>query len=413
MTTQHRVVVTGLGAVTPLGLDVASFWDGLSSGRNGIRSISAFDASDLPVRFAGEVQDFDPTRFMDRKEAKRLARFSQFAVAASLQAWQDSGLEMAHENAERVGVLIGSGMGGLSVIEEGHQQLMTKGPGRVSPFLIPMSIVNMASGNVSIVLGAKGPNYCAVSACSSGTHALGDALRILQRGDAEVFVAGGTESAVTPLAIAAFANAKALSGRNDAPEKASRPFDAGRDGFVMGEGAGVLILETLEHAQARNARIYAELVGYGASGDAYHITMPGPEGEGAGRAMAAALQEAGLAPEDVEYINAHGTSTPANDRLETAAIKGLFGSHAAKVAISSNKSMVGHLLGAAGAVEALATVLTIYNGKIPPTINYETPDPECDLDYVPNQAREKAVKVAMTNNMGFGGHNASLVFRAF
>ncbi|MFP5502103.1 MAG: beta-ketoacyl-ACP synthase II [Candidatus Sericytochromatia bacterium] len=410
----HRVVVTGLGAVTPLGNTVEAYWEGLKAGRSGIGCITQFDATNFSTRIAGEVKDFDVHAYVpDRKEARRLARFSQFAIAASKQAVADAKLDMEHLDTEEIGVYIGSGMSALGVIEEQNAVLASKGPDRVSPFTVPLMIPNMASGNVAIAIGARGPNVCAVTACASGSHAIGDAFRMLQHGEAEVMIAGGTESVITPLGIASFASAKTLSNRNDAPEKASRPFDAERDGFVMGEGAGVLVLETLEHAQKRGATIYAELVGYGLSADAFHMTAPAPEGEGAARAMRKALTAAGLKPEDVDYINAHGTSTALNDKLETQAVKAVFGPHAHKLAISSTKSMTGHLLGAAGGIEAVATVLALRDGVLPPTINLEHPDPECDLDYVPNQARTQPIEVAMSNNMGFGGHNASLVFKKF
>jgi 3-oxoacyl-[acyl-carrier-protein] synthase II len=410
----HRVVVTGLGAITPLGSSVEAFWDGLKNGRSGIRPITHFDASAFSTRIAGEVPDFEIEKYVtDRKEARRLARFSQFAIGAAKQAVADAKLDINKENCERIGVYIGSGMGALGVIEEQQMVLATKGPDRVSPVTVPLMIPTMASGNVAIAIGAKGANVCAVTACASGSHAVGDAFRMLQRGDEDVMIAGGTESVITPLGIASFASAKTLSTRNDAPEKASRPFDAGRDGFVMGEGAGILVLETLEHAQARGARIYAEIVGYGLSADAHHMTAPAPEAEGAARAMKKALASAGLAPTDVDYINAHGTSTRLNDQLETMAVKTVFGEHAYKLAISSTKSMTGHLLGAAGGIEAVATVMALHEGILPPTINQETPDPDCDLDYVPNQARKQDIRVAMSNNMGFGGHNASLVFKKF
>lgn len=410
---KHRVVVTGLGAITPLGTTVEQFWAGAQAARSGIGPITLVDASALPVQFAGEVKDFDPTLYMDRKDAKRSARFTQFAIAASKQAWQDAGLSLEAVDPERVGVYIGSGMGGLDVIEEEVGKLRDKGASRVSPFLIPTVIVNMAGGNVAIQLGLKGPNLCHVSACSTGAHAIGDAFRQLQYGEVDVMLAGGTEAVITPLAIAGFAAAKALSMGHASgdPQRASRPFDAARNGFVMGEGAGVMVLERLEHAQARGARILAEIVGYGLSDDAYHITMPAPEGEGAQRAMRQALKDAGLAPAEVSYINAHGTSTEANDKYESAAYLGVFGESVPP--ISSTKSMIGHLLGAAGAVEAIACVLAIRDGVLPPTINYENADPECSLDYVPNQARRAPVEVAMSNNMGFGGHNASLVLRRF
>lgn len=411
---KHRVVVTGLGAITPLGSSVEAYWEGLTSGRSGIRPITQFDASNFPTKIAGEVPDFDFSQYTaDKKEARRLARFSQFAIAAAKQAVADAKLDIAQGDAERVGVYIGCGMGALGVIEEQNQVLAAKGPARVSPFTVPLMIPNMASGNVAIAIGAKGPNVCAVTACASGGNAIGDAFRVLQYGDADVMVVGGTESVITPLSIASFASLKALSSRNDEPTKASRPFDATREGFVMGEGAGMLVLETLEHAQQRGAHIYAELVGYGLTADAHHMTAPAPEGEGAARAMRMALKDAGLTPGDVDYINAHGTSTPMNDKLETQAVKAVFGNHAKALAISSTKSMTGHLLGAAGGIEAVATVLTIERGIMPPTINLENPDPDCDLDYIPNVARKGNVDVAMSNNMGFGGHNASLVFKKF
>lgn len=411
---KHRVVVTGLGAVTPLGSNVEAFWEGLKAGRSGIRCITQFDASNYPVRIAGEVPDFDFMQYTsDRKEARRIARFSQFAIAAAKQAVADAKLDITADNADEIGVYIGSGMGALGVIEEQHATLLAKGPDRVSPFTVPLMIPNMASGNTAIALGAKGPNVCAVTACASASNAIGDAFRLLERGDADVIIAGGAESVITPLGIAAFASAKTLSTHNDAPEKASRPFDVARDGFVMGEGAGVLVLETLEHAQKRGARIHAEIVGYGLSADAYHMTSPAPEGEGAVRAMRKALKDAGLEPQDVDYINAHGTSTVLNDKLETQAIKTVFGEHAKAIAISSTKSMTGHLLGAAGGIEAVATVLAIENDLAPPTINLEHPDPECDLDYVPDHARSLDIDVAMSNSLGFGGHNASLIFRKY
>lgn len=409
----HRVVVTGLGALTPLGPDLRRSWEGLLAGRSGIRPIARIDASALPVRIAGEVPEFDPEQFMERKDAKRTARFAQLAVAAARMAWDDAGLVAEKLDLDRVGVFIGSGMGALDVIEEECAKLREKGAGRVSPFLIPTVIANMGCGNVAIQLGLRGPNMCHVTACASGAHALGDAFRVLQRGDAAVMLAGGTESVITPLAFAGFAAAKALSHGHASgdPARASRPFDAERNGFVMGEGSGVLVLETLEHAQARGARILAELVGYGATDDAYHITMPAPEGEGIQRAMHLALADAGMRPAEIGYLNAHGTSTEANDKYETAAYRAVFGPQPPP--ISSIKSMIGHLLGAAGAVEAIATVLAMTEGMLPPTINLETPDPACDLDYVPWHARPASLAAAMTNNMGFGGHNASLIFRRY
>ncbi|CAB3393558.1 beta-ketoacyl-ACP synthase II [Kyrpidia spormannii] len=408
---KRRVVVTGVGVLTPIGNSVSEFWSHLLAGRSGIRRIDRFDVSEFPTQIAGMVENFDPEAFMDRKEARRMDRFAQFAVAAAKMALEDAGLSMADTDPERVGVYIGSGIGGLHTLMEQHQILLEKGPRRVSPFLIPMMIADMASGQVSIQFGAKGPNSAPISACATGTHAVGDATRMIQYGAADVMIAGGTEATIHPMALAGFSSAKAMSTRNDEPEKAVRPFELHRDGFVMSEGAGILILEALEHAQKRGARIYGEIVGYGMSGDAFHVTQPAPEGDGAARAMAAALKDAGLQPEDVDYINAHGTGTDLNDKFETIAIKRVFGDHAYRVAVSSIKSMVGHMLGAAGAVEAIASLLTLQEGKIPPTINYETPDPECDLDYVPNVYREAKVNVVLSNSFGFGGHNACIVVR--
>lgn len=409
----RRVVVTGIGVLSPIGSGRERFWQALCSGTSGARPIETFPTEGLPVRFAATVQDFSPLDYMDRKEARRNDRFTQFALAASIQAVQDAGLTLHDGLAERTGVLIGSGIGGLATLEAQHRILLERGADRVSPYLVPMMIPDMAAGQVSIALGAKGHNATTVTACASGTHSIGDAFRIIQRGDADVMLAGGSEAAVTPLAIAAFAAARALSLRNDAPERASRPFDACRDGFVMGEGAGVVVLEALEHARQRGARIYAELVGYGTSADAYHVTAPAPDGAGAIRAMQAALRDAGLEPAAVDYVNAHGTSTPANDAVETAAIRQVFGERAWKIPVSSTKSMIGHLLGAAGAVETVATVLALWHQVLPPTINYEVPDPACDLDYVPNRARPARVRVAMKNSFGFGGHNAVLIFRRY
>ncbi|HEY8498021.1 MAG TPA: beta-ketoacyl-ACP synthase II [Limnochordales bacterium] len=410
---RRRVVVTGMGVVSPVGIGLDAFWSALVEGRPGVGPITRFDASGLDCRIAAEVRDFDPERFMDRKEARRTDRFAQFALAASLMAIQDAGLEDRVPLGDRAGAVIGSGIGGMDTWESGHRTLLERGPGRVSPFTVPMMIPNMAAGLVSIRFGLRGPNRCTVSACASGADAIGDAFRIVQRGDADVMLAGGAEAAITPFAIAAFAAARSLSTRNDDPPRASRPFDRDRDGFVMGEGAGILVLESLEHARARGARIHAEIVGYGATADAFHITQPAPEGRGAARAMQAALQDAGLEPEAVGYINAHGTSTEYNDWYETVAIKQVFGEHAWRIPISSTKSMTGHLLGAAGGVEAIASVLTIERGVIPPTINLEHPDPRCDLDYVPNRARPARVDVALSNSFGFGGHNAVLVFRRY
>lgn len=409
----NRVVITGLGVVTPIGNDVTTFWNNIQNGVSGIDYITAFDPSDFTTKIAGEVKNFNPEDYMDKKEVRRMDRFVHFAVAATKQALQHAQLEIENTNPYRVGVYIGSGIGGLATLEENHKTLLEKGPKRVSPFLIPMMIANMASGIVSIHTGAKGPNSTVVTACATGTHAIGDAFEIIRRGDADVMITGGSESTITPLAFAGFGSMKALSTRNDEPTKASRPFDLHRDGFVMGEGAGILILESLEHAQKRGANIIAEVIGYGMSGDAYHLTAPAPEGEGAARAMKEAIRRAGISPTEVDYINAHGTSTDYNDKFETMAIKSAFGEHAYSLAVSSTKSMTGHLLGAAGAVEAVICALTIRDGIIPPTINYETPDPDCDLDYVPNEARKKPVRVAMSNSLGFGGHNASIILKAY
>ncbi|MEB3284226.1 MAG: beta-ketoacyl-ACP synthase II [Candidatus Sericytochromatia bacterium] len=407
-----RIVITGLGAVTPLGNTVGTFWNALIQGRSGITRIKSFNAEDFPVKIAGEIQDFDPLDWLeDRKDARRLARFSQFAIAAGKQALQDANLAIGEATAPRVGVCLGSGMGGLGVMEEQHTILLDKGPTRVSPFTAPLMIPNMAAGNLAIAIGAKGPNTCPVTACASGGHAIGDALWILARGDADVVLAGGTEAVITPLGMAAFAAARSLSTRNDDPAGASRPFDRSRDGFVMGEGAGVLVLETLTHARKRGARIYAELIGYGSTSDAYHMTAPEPTGNGMVRAMHAAMKHAGITPDSIDYINAHGTGTPLNDLIETVAIKTVFGQHATRLPISSGKSMTGHLLGAAGAIEAIATVLALHHGVLPPTINLDVPDPDCDLDYIPMKARPCSAEVAMSNSMGFGGHNVSLLFR--
>lgn len=410
---RKRVVITGLGVISPVGNDKASFWQALQEGRSGIGPITRFDASAMPVRFAGEVRDFDPYLFLDRKEVKRMDRFSQYAVAAARMALEDSGLDMARVDRERVGVVFATGIGGMETFEEQCRVLLEKGPTRVSPFFVPMMIANMAAGQIALNVGARGTNFTVNTACASGTNAVGEAFRVLQRGEAEVVIAGGTEASITPLTIAGFSAMKALSTRNEDPQAASRPFDGLRDGFVLGEGAGVLILETLEHALARGARIYAEVAGYGCTADAYHITAPDPEGEGAARAMALALADAHLVPEEIDYINAHGTSTELNDRVETLAIRKVFGPHAYKLAVSSIKSMIGHLLGAAGAVEIAATALTVYEGLIPPTINYQVPDPDCDLDYVPNLARRQEVRAALSNSFGFGGQNAVVVLKRF
>jgi 3-oxoacyl-[acyl-carrier-protein] synthase II len=408
-----KIVITGIGVVTPLGNDVESMWSALVAGKSGVGPITRFDASTgYATRIAAEVKDFDPTAWMERKDAKRNDRFVQLGVAAAAQAVEAARLDMSTVDANRVGVIIGSGIGGISTFEEQHENLIKKGPERVSPFFIPMMISNMASGQISIHTGAKGPNFTTVSACTSSANAIGEALRTLQHDDADVVITGGTEATVTPMAIAGFSSMKAMSTRNDEPTRASRPFDAERDGFVMGEGAVMLVIEKEEHAIKRGAPILCELAGYGASGDAYHITSPMPDGDGAVRAMRQALMDAGLKPEDVTYINAHGTSTPYNDRTETVAVKRLFGDHARNVMLASTKSMTGHLLGAAGALEAAICALVITRGVVPPTINYENPDPECDLDCVPNQARTVQVTAAISNSMGFGGHNGSLAFRA-
>jgi 3-oxoacyl-[acyl-carrier-protein] synthase II len=406
-----RVVVTGVGALTPVGNTAEEFWTSLTQGRSGIGPITRFDTAGFPTRIAGEVKNFDPLAWVDKKEARRLDPFLQYAIAGAAMAVDDAALDTSRVEATRFGVLIGSGIGGITTLLDTHHVLLGKGPDRVSPFFIPMMIINMASGLVSMRFGAKGPNSSVATACATGNHAIGDAFKLIQRGEADVMIAGGSEAIVVPLCIAGFSALKALSTRNDEPTRASRPFDADRDGFVCGEGAGILVLETLDHARRRDARIYAELVGYGLTGDAHHMTAPDPDGDGAARAMAGALQDGGLAPETVGYVNAHGTSTPYNDRFETMAIKRVFGDHARRLAVSSTKSMTGHLLGAAGGIEAIATVLALHHGVLPPTINYETPDPECDLDYVPNQARKQDVEVAVSNAFGFGGTNATLAFR--
>ena len=417
----RRVVITGLGALTPVGNTVEEFWSALTQGKSGIGPITRFDVSEkadngeykFVTRIAGEVRNFDELKYVDKKDARRLDPYLKYAVACAVMAVEDSGLDTAKVDGTRFGVMIGSGIGGISSLLDAHTTLREKGPDRVSPFFIPMLIVNMASGLVSMRFGAKGPNSAVVTACATGNHALGDAFRLIQRGDADVMIAGGAEAIIVPLTIAGFCSMKAMSTRNDDPQKASRPFDAGRDGFVCGEGGGILILESLEHARRRDARIYGEIVGYGMTGDAHHMTAPDPEGDGAARAMTGALADAHLSPSDVDYINAHGTSTPYNDKFETLAIKRVFGEHARKVAVSSTKSMTGHLLGAAGGIEAIATVLALHHGLLPPTINYETPDPDCDLDYVPNQARKQDVETALSNAFGVGGTNATLAFRKY
>ncbi len=406
---KRRVVVTGLGLITPLGIGVEKTWSALCAGKSGVRRITKFDPSKHACQIAGEVTDFNPADYIEKKEIKKMDTFIHYAVGASQMAVDDSGLKVTKENADRVGVYIGSGIGGLPAIEAYHKILLDKGPDRVSPFFIPMVIINLASGQVSMRIGARGPNSCAVTACATGNHCIGDAFRIIQHGEADAMVAGGTEAAITPLCVAGFASAKALSTRNDEPERASRPFDKERDGFVLGEGAGVLVLEELESARRRGARIYAEILGYGRTADAHHITAPPDDGAGAVRCMRLALQDAGLTPDAIGYVNAHATSTMA-DRIETSAIRQVFGEHARRLAVSSTKSMTGHLLGAAGGVEAIFSILAIQRGVLPPTINQDVPDPECDLDYIPNAARRADVRTVLSNSFGFGGVNACLIF---
>ena len=409
-----RVVVTGMGALTPIGNTLSDYWNGLLSGKNGIGPITRFDASDHKCRIAGEVKDFNPHDYIkDRKQVKHMDRFAQFAVVASKQAVADAQLVINDLNAEQVGAMIGTGVGGLKVLEDQQEIYLTRGPSRCSPFMIPMMIANMAAGLTAIHTGAKGPNSCSVTACASGSNAIGDAFRLIQRGFAQAMICGGTESAVTPLGLAGFASAKALSSRNDEPGRASRPFDRDRDGFVMGEGGGILILEELEYAVSRGARIYAEIVGYGMTCDAYHMTSPVPGGEGATRAMELAIKDAGLTPAHISYINAHGTSTGANDPTETRAMKKALGKNAYQIPVSSTKSMTGHLLGGSGGIEAIATVMAIAHDQVPPTINLDNPDPECDLDYVPHISRAHKVEAALSNSFGFGGHNVTLVFKKY
>lgn len=409
----RRVVITGLGMVSPLGIGVEKTWQALIQGKSGVVRITKFDPTGFDTQIAAEVKDFVPENFMEKKEIKRMDIFIQYAMASAMMAMEDAQLPITPQNADRVGVVVGAGLGGLTTIESFHKILMEKGPGRISPFFIPALIVNEAPGQISIRFGAKGPNYSVVTACATGNHNIGDAWRMIQRGDADAIIAGGVEATITPLAVSGFNAMKALSTRNHEPEKASRPFDKDRDGFVMGEGCGIIILEEMNQALDRGAKIYAEIIGYGLNGDAYHITAPAPDGEGAARCMAMALKSAGISPEEVDYINAHGTSTDYNDLYETMAIKAVFKEHAKKLAVSSTKSMTGHLLGGAGGVEAIFTVLTIHRGVIPPTINYDIPDPECDLDYVPNVARMADVRVALSNSFGFGGTNAVLIFKKF
>ena len=409
----RRVVVTGLGVVAPNGIGTETFWENLVAGVTGIDRITRFDASHHDSKIAGEIKGFDPLLYMEKKEVKKMDLFIHYALAGAIMAIDDARLKFEESERSRIGTLIGTGMGGVPALEESHNVLLEKGPGRISPFFIPSIITNLASGQIAMRYGFRGPNSCVSTACATGNHAIGDSLELIKRGAADVMIAGGSEAVITPLTIGGFSAMKALSTRNDEPHRASRPFDKGRDGFVMGEGAGVLVIEELQHALRRGAKIYAELVGYGMSADAYHMTAPEPEGLGAIAAMRLALEAARLSPEDVDYINAHGTSTPVGDTAETRAIKQVFGGHAYSLAVSSVKSMTGHLLGAAGGVESLATVLTIYHGLIPPTINYDEPDPGCDLDYVPNKARQAEVRVALTNSFGFGGTNATLVFKQY
>jgi 3-oxoacyl-[acyl-carrier-protein] synthase II len=410
---RKRIVITGIGVVTPIGIGNAEFTKALKEGKSGASPIEYFDVSAYTTKFAASVKDFDPEQFIDKKKAKRMAKFTQLGFAAAKMAIEDSALDLSKEDLSRIGVITGTGIGGLDVIEEQQQVLLAKGPRRVSPFLIPMIITNMLPGEIAIKYGFTGPNYAVTSACASSNHALGDALNLLRSGDADVIVSGGAEGAIVPLGLAGFCSIKALSQRNDDPKAASRPFDKNRDGFVMGEGAGIIIIETLEHALNRGARIYAELAGYGASDDAYHITAPEPEGKAAVLAMEKATSDAGVSKDEVDYINAHGTSTEFNDKTETLAIKKVFGERAYKIPVSSTKSMTGHLLGGAAAVELAATVISMNEGFIPPTINYETPDPDCDLDYVPNKMREQQITCALSNSLGFGGHNATIVVKKY
>jgi 3-oxoacyl-[acyl-carrier-protein] synthase II len=410
---KRRVVVTGLGLITPLGTGIQKTWEGICKGASGIDRITTFDTSEFPVQIAGEVKDFNAEDFIERKEIKKMDVFIQYALSAGSMAIEDAGLKITEENADRVGVIVGAGIGGIQTIERYHSVLLENGQRRISPFFIPMLITNLAAGQISMRFGARGPNSCVTTACAAGTHAIGDSFKIIQRGDADAMIAGGSESAITPLTIAGFANMKALSSRNDSPQKASRPFDVERDGFVIAEGAGIIVLEELEVALARRAKIYAEVTGYGMTADAYHMTAPDPEGRGVVNCMRVALRDAGIAPEAVNYINAHGTSTPYNDKHETSAIKHVFGEHVHQLAVSSTKSMTGHLLGAAGGVEAAFCALALSEGIVPPTINYEHPDPECDLDYVPNHARHIDLENVISNSFGFGGTNACIVLKKY
>ncbi len=417
MLRKRRVVVTGLGAVSPIGHTIDKFWNSLLEGKSGVKRLTRFDPSYYTCKIGAEITDFDPSPYLSPKELRRMDRFVQFAVVGAKKAVIDSKIDLEKVDRDRFGVLVGSGIGGLHTVEAEHRQYLAlgpeKGPDRISPFLIPMLIINMASGQISITLGLKGPNSAVGTACATGNHAIGDALRVIQRDEADLMICGGSEAAITVMGFGGFCALKALSLRNDDPTKASRPFDKNRDGFVMGEGAGVVVLEELNHALKRNATIYCELIGYGMSGDAYHMTAPDPQGNGGVRCMIAALKDAGIKPEEMDYINAHGTSTLYNDKIETLAIKKVFGDHAKKLAVSSTKSVMGHLLGAAGGVEMIACALAIKNGIIPPTVNYETPDPDCDLDYVPNKPRAHKIKVAASNALGFGGHNATLVLKKY
>ena len=410
----NRVVITGIGAITPIGMGKDAFWDGLLAGKNGIGKITRFDAADYAAQIAGEVKDFDPTAYIDKKESKRMDRYTQFAIAAAKMAFEDAKLDLDKENKERIGTFVGTGIGGIETMHEQYKKLFDKGPSRISPFFIPMMIGNMAAGQISITLGLRGPSSCVVTACATGSNCIGDAFRVIQRGDADVMVAGGTEASISQAAVAGFCSMKALCmDHNDDPEDGSRPFDKDRSGFVMGEGSGVVILESLEHAEKRGAHIYAEVAGYGSNSDAYHITSPAPHGEMQAKCMQLAIDDAGLTAADVDYVNAHGTSTHLNDLGETEAIKAVFGDKAKDICVSSIKSMTGHLLGAAGGVECIATALAVENDMVPPTINYDTPDEGLDLDYVPNKAKQKTVRAAISNSFGFGGHNACLLIKKF
>ncbi len=409
----RRVVVTGIGVVSPVGNGEENFWNGIKEGKCAVDTVTRFDIADYPCKIAAEIKDFNAADYVDKKEARRMDRYTHYAMAASKMAMENANINPETLDHEKVGVILGSGIGGVETIEEQHNKLLSKGPGRVSPFFIPMMLSNMAAGQVAIMTGAKGKNLTVVSACASSTNAVGDAFRAITSGDADVMITGGSEAAISPLAFAGFCSMKAMSTRNDDPKSASRPFDAERDGFVMGEGAGILVLEELEHALNRGANILAEVVGYGSTDDAHHITAPAPEGEGGARAMKEAVEDAGIKPEEIDYINAHGTSTPLNDKNETAAIKSVFGDHAYKLAVSSTKSMTGHLLGAAGAIEAIVCVLALRDGFIPATINYKNPDPECDLDIVANEGRQEEIQYALSNSLGFGGHNATIILKKY